>query len=300
MKYRSIQLILLYIITTPFLLFAKGKGDTLSVYFNFAVPTLDVVAQHYLDSLAYNNKLDINERYGIIGYADYVGDKASNIILSEKRAKNVRQHLANLGIQDDKIEVVIGKGEIERTLLNGNIGYKTDRRVDIIIGGFTPIPSSIPKTEKKIDTIIKQPIKVINKIVKPKPTITTAKKDETITLDNILFYPGSHIVRHEAYPQMEELLMAMKLNPNLKIQIEGHICCHIDENLKDGYDYDAKEYHLSRNRAKFIYEYLLRNSISKNRMKYKGFGSSKPLHNPEITEQDKNENRRVEIRILDK
>ncbi|MEZ5016152.1 MAG: OmpA family protein [Flavipsychrobacter sp.] len=284
----------------PLFALAQKKQDTISVYFDLAAPQLDAKQEQYLDSLAYHTILDINERYGIVGYADYVGDEASNIALSEKRANNVRSHLASLGIQDDKIEIVIGKGEISRTILNGNLGYRKDRRVDIIIGGFPSTPPTTPIAAKKKDTIITQPIKVVDKTVKPKPTITTAKKNETITLDNILFYPGSHIVRHESYPQMEELLMAMKSNPNLKIQIEGHICCHIDDQIKDGYDYDAKEYHLSRNRARFIYDYLLRNSISKKRMTYKGFGSTKPLHNPENTEEEKNENRRVEIRILDK
>lgn len=281
---------------------AQEKQDTISVYFDLSAPQLDAAQQQYLDSLAYNDLLDINDRYGILGYADYVGDEASNVILSEKRANNVKLHLASLGIQNEKIEVVIGKGEVSRTILNGKEGYRKDRRVDIIIGGFKQPQQPL----KKIDTVVKKTIKIIDKTKKPPPppkpvaTIATVAKNETIRLDNILFYPGSHIVRHESYPQMEELLMVMKLNPNLIIQIEGHICCHINEQIKDGYDYDAKEYHLSRNRARFIYDYLLRNSISKKRMKYKGFGSTQPLHNPEVTEQDKSENRRVEIRILDK
>ncbi len=288
----------------PLLMAAQNRQDTISVYFDLAIPTLDEHATHYLDSLAYHNVLDVKERYGIIGYADYVGDDQSNVLLSEKRANNVRQHLASLGIQDDKIEVVIGKGEIARTILNGNLGYRNDRRVDIVIGGFKTPQAPL----KKIDTVVKKPIKIIDKTKKPPPppkptsipTIATAEKNELVRLDNILFYPGSHIVRHESYPQMEELLNAMRDNPNLKIQIEGHICCHIGEMIEDGYDFDAKEYHLSRNRAKFIYEYLLRNSIKAKRMKYVGYGSRKPLRNPEVTDEDKNLNRRVEIRILNK
>ena len=83
----------------------------------------------------------------------------------------------------------------------------------------------------------------------------------------------------------------MEENPKLKIEIQGHICCVAGEDVKD----------VSTARARAVYNYLLRSKIDRKRMTYKGYGSSRPLHPiPEKTVQEEDENRRVEILIVDK
>jgi outer membrane protein OmpA-like peptidoglycan-associated protein len=53
-------------------------------------------------------------------------------------------------------------------------------------------------------------------------------------------------------------------------------------------------------RARAIYNYLIGQKISRKRLSYKGFGTSKPLHPiPEQSSQEEEENRRVEILILE-
>ena len=45
---------------------------------------------------------------------------------------------------------------------------------------------------------------------------------------------------------------------------------------------------------------LILNKIDRKRMKYKGYGVSKPIHSiPEKSDQEEDENRRVEILILE-
>jgi outer membrane protein OmpA-like peptidoglycan-associated protein len=55
-------------------------------------------------------------------------------------------------------------------------------------------------------------------------------------------------------------------------------------------------------RAKMVYDYLLANGISPDRvLGYKGFGSSHPVYPiPEKSEEERIANRRVEIRIVEK
>jgi outer membrane protein OmpA-like peptidoglycan-associated protein len=80
----------------------------------------------------------------------------------------------------------------------------------------------------------------------------------------------------------------MKANPKLKIAIEGHICCATSDDLN-----------LSGMRAKVVYDYLVNNGISGNRLSHQGFGSSRPIIPlPETTEEERIQNRRVEVRIL--
>ena len=82
----------------------------------------------------------------------------------------------------------------------------------------------------------------------------------------------------------------MEENPKLKIEIQGHICCQLVTDVGD----------VSTARAKAIYNFLIRNKISRERMTFKGFGTSKPVHKiPERNEDEANENRRVEILIVE-
>jgi len=87
-------------------------------------------------------------------------------------------------------------------------------------------------------------------------------------------------------------------NPNMAIQIEGHVCCVT--NVPDAYDLDSHNLDLSINRARFIYEYLKARGISATRLNYIGYGRSKPIIADEQTEEEASVNRRVEVRILDK
>ena len=94
----------------------------------------------------------------------------------------------------------------------------------------------------------------------------------------------------ESKPVLYELLCVLEENPNLKIQIQGHICCQLVSDFED----------ISTARARAIYVFLAQNKINRKRLSFKGFGVSKPIHPiPEKTEQEADENRRVEIMILE-
>jgi outer membrane protein OmpA-like peptidoglycan-associated protein len=90
----------------------------------------------------------------------------------------------------------------------------------------------------------------------------------------------------------------MRKYPDLKIEIQGHICCALQG--EDGYDHGLKNNQLSLNRAKVVYLFLVRNGIDKNRMTYKGFGASRKRFPEEKTKQEQELNRRVEIKIIEK
>ena len=87
---------------------------------------------------------------------------------------------------------------------------------------------------------------------------------------------------------MYELLTVLQLNPTLKIQIQGHLCCNV---------VDKKD--LSGQRAKAIYNFLVANEVSKSRLSHVGFGGTKALFPiPEKSESERAANRRVEILII--
>ena len=121
--------------------------------------------------------------------------------------------------------------------------------------------------------------------------IKGSKVGELITLPNIYFFNNSARIVPKSQPTLNDLRCAMEENPKLKIEIQGHICCQTNGDKND----------VSTARARAIYNYLLRSKIDRKRMTFKGYGTSRPIHPiPEKTEQEEDENRRVEILIVEK
>jgi outer membrane protein OmpA-like peptidoglycan-associated protein len=117
---------------------------------------------------------------------------------------------------------------------------------------------------------------------------TTLKVGQKIRLEKLHFYGNSDVVLPESQYVLEKLLQIMISNPTLVIDIQGHICCSV-------IDYNK----ISNIRAKAVYDFLLKNGISKDRMSHKGLGSSSPIHAlPEQSEEERIINRRVEIEII--
>ncbi|MGY8988953.1 MAG: OmpA family protein, partial [Flavobacteriales bacterium] len=77
-------------------------------------------------------------------------------------------------------------------------------------------------------------------------------------------------------------------NPKIKIHIEGHT-----DNIND----NKHNLILSDNRAAQVYSYLVDRGVSSERLKYKGYGESKPISTNE-TEIGRKQNRRTSFVIL--
>nr|WP_305069628.1 OmpA family protein [Flavobacterium covae] len=119
--------------------------------------------------------------------------------------------------------------------------------------------------------------------------MSESKVGDKLKIENLNFVLNTYAITQESRGKLYELWLVMQQNPNLKIQIQGHICCV----TKDRQD-------LSTQRAKAVYKFLEFKNIEKTRMSYKGFGSSQPLYDlPEKNEEERAANRRVEIEVVD-
>ena len=271
-------------------------NDTFSVYFDLDIAELNSRAKDHIDSLLYLDKIRPGVSISIIGYADYLNTDEYNLILSRTRATNVKSYLVRNGIDDRAVKLLTGKGEVKRKDTLGKAkGIPSDRRVDIVMEYKKPLRTSR-------DTVIT--MKPAEKLEVPPSTsdpgfdILQIPKGKTFILKNIYFPMGRHFPRQNSYGDMDRLLKVMQDHPGMTIQIEGHVCCVVD--VPDAYDLDSHKLDLSVNRARFIYEYLMANGIAARRLKYIGFGRSKPIIPDEQTEEEASVNRRVEIRIVDK
>ena len=118
--------------------------------------------------------------------------------------------------------------------------------------------------------------------------VSQANIGEKLKLESMNFFVDTFAIMPQSRSVMFELLTVMQNCPDLKIQIQGHICC-VSKDFRD----------LSTQRAKAISKFLEYNGIEKSRMTFVGFGSSKPLYSlPEKSEAEREANRRVEIEII--
>lgn len=114
------------------------------------------------------------------------------------------------------------------------------------------------------------------------------EKDEVITLRNIFFAFDSYDLLPESKPELNYLFDILKRNPTMRIEIGGHT----DD--RGSAEYNLK---LSEQRAKAVADYLISQGIDAARLKWVGYGKSKP-EAPNDTPEGRAQNRRTEIKIL--
>lgn len=126
--------------------------------------------------------------------------------------------------------------------------------------------------------------------------LVPAVAGEKAVLKNLFFVGNQAILLKPSEPELPKILRFMQINPNIRVEIAGHI----NHPGVAPVDLEKWEWELSVNRAKLVYEYLLKNGIAAARMEYKGYGNTEMLFpKPGSSEAEQEQNRRVEIRILE-
>ena len=248
--------------------------------------------------LKWLNQNNDKEVLVINGYCDWYGTLDYNDSLAYRRINTVYNELKNQSIISFSETLVI-KGFGERTRMNSK--QELNRRVDIL---FKIKHKSIPYVEKKeelktveVPNILlpdSEPIDFNEEVVelptKKDEQYDSVKVGDKLILNNLYFYDRSGIFVPESLPVMEGLLEFMVSHPKVKIEIQGHICCQLGEDPED----------IALIRAIAVHNYLVANDIDDERLNFKSFGSTNPIHQiPEKNEVERNEYRRVEILILE-
>ncbi len=101
----------------------------------------------------------------------------------------------------------------------------------------------------------------------------------------INFETGKSSIKPESEPIIVQIAEMLKQNPTLKVSIEGHT---------DNVGSEISNQTLSESRANSVLNELVSKGIDKSRLKYKGWGQTKPIAD-NSTEEGKGKNRRVEI-----
>ena len=269
----------LYYIIFFFLFQANFAQEQVTFYFDNNKFELNKLEATKLQKWITENKT--SKILSITGSTDEVGSTGFNDTLSQKRVSyifnqikgkvNIRPDFKSISL-GEKGATSINKAENRKAIIHYLLEKDLDKE-DEVLG----IKEAEPKVIIPDDAPLAEKVKL-------------AKVGTKITLKNINFYQNTFATMPESQGTLYDLLFVMQNNPELIIEIQGHICC-IDKDYRN----------LSTDRAKQIKRFLVYNGIQDYRVKTKGFGVSQPIYPiPEATPEQAAANRRVEIEILSK
>ena len=119
------------------------------------------------------------------------------------------------------------------------------------------------------------------------------KVGDIYEFENIEFKPASDEFSSSSYFWLDSLKRIMLHHPTLEIEIRGHVDGFKHEN-------DSTYQIMSEQRAKAVFDYLVKNSIAPERLTHVGFGNTKMKYKyPDFSPVLHRKNRRVEIRVLE-
>ncbi|MBC3758113.1 OmpA family protein [Hyunsoonleella sp. SJ7] len=124
------------------------------------------------------------------------------------------------------------------------------------------------------------------------PVIAEVDDKLAIVIENIYFDFNKWNLKEESHISMNKIVKVLTENPEMKLAINAHT----DNKGSDSYNLK-----LSDRRAVSAVKYLIKNGISKNRLKSKGYGEREPIIDckANCTDEELQANRRVEFIILD-
>ena len=238
-----------------------------SVYFDtdefLLTKTEQTRLQKLLTTLSRDNVIQIE----IYGFCDDRGGENYNLVLSQNRANSIKSLFNDASFFPEKISTVDGKGELLLNIIDDkdpSVLRALNRRVDVVI--------SYPEESSPNYNVVEN-IATKNKFV----------------LENVLFITGYSYVTRNSKKTLSSVVKRIK-ESDFSFVIQGHVCC--TEGALDAVDKKTSKRNLSVARAKFVYDFFIKEGIDKSRMSYEGLAHKFPLGGS--TDKD----RRVEILIL--
>lgn len=176
------------------------------------------------------------------------------------------------GTSVKKLNSQISTGDFSVDLV---VGRSYDIAVTKVGYSFQTINIIIPDTvgfERNVGDISLQKVEAGKKII----------------LNNIFFDVNQSTLRKESYAELGRALKFMNDLTSMTLEISGHT---------DNVGSSKANKTLSEDRAKAVMDYMIANGADKSRLKYKGYGSSKPISSNQ-TDAGRQMNRRTEFKVL--
>ena len=244
--------------------------------------------KRFYSSLTDNNSYDLFEVEG--GGFDFESLAASTDLVTVTNEMGVTQLLETEKKVEKEVEVTQAiETEVEKEKeveINNTLGEK-EKEVEV----NTPVNELTNKEVKvsdvNVDNLTEEQRKELVEKVK-KYLVEQLATAESVKFKVVFFDFNKSNLNLLSLNELKLLVEFLGEHPETKIEIAGH---------GDNKGSWATNLSLSDKRAKEVYDFLIENKVSPDRMFYYGKGSAVPIA-PNDTEQNRSKNRRVEVFIL--
>ena len=132
-------------------------------------------------------------------------------------------------------------------------------------------------------------IHVIDSVLIPGTIKTEIALNQIVGSDPVLFAVGSPFIAESSKPVLQRIAEILIDNPEGNLEVEGHS----DTDGPEDINLD-----LSKSRAEAVMEFLISKGVDPSRISSVGYGETRLKIDPEVTAQDRADNRRIEFRVV--
>lgn len=125
--------------------------------------------------------------------------------------------------------------------------------------------------------------------------LPSAKPGDKLAISNLYFVGNQAVLLKSSEPELPKVLRFLQANPTLRVELGGHINAP-GRSLSKMEDWEIK---LSEGRARTVYNYLVEHGIPASRLEVKGYHNTQMLFPNPTTPAQQEQNRRVEIKVLE-
>lgn len=258
------------------------KEKTFSIYFANDSAVINIKERSKLDSISKEYSKD-SVQVLLNGYANNFGSTSHNLKLAQSRLDAVVKELSHFTIDSTR-----AIGELPTPSWRA-------RRVDVVLKREEEIvlDSTLVKVNESEEEGNKR--RMVSSRTLDIVSYSELEINETTVLFGIFFKGGTDkMLGSSSIITLNNVVRFLEMYPDRRILITGHICCSEGRNPEvDGYNNRNGSSTLSLDRAKAVYNYLIKKGITSKRLRYQGKAYLEPLDWEEI------KNRRVEMTILE-
>ncbi len=132
-------------------------------------------------------------------------------------------------------------------------------------------------------------IHIIDSVLIPGTIKTEIALNQIVGSDPVLFAVGSPFIAESSKSVLERVAQILIENPEGNLEVEGHS----DTDGPEDINLD-----LSKSRAEAVMEFLISKGVEPTRISAIGYGETRLKVDPEVTAQDRADNRRIEFRVV--
>lgn len=269
----------------------RAQNETASFYFNVGKSTPSDSSFQALTQFKLQMQGDIYSTIDIsavYSYTDSTGSRSINDKLAHDRLNYVKNYLE---LNDASLNIKFVPATLERRTDVKNV--LNWRRVDVyytivyfdVIEIAPEVPSESIENPTELLTMEEVEESPYHEHAQIQVDMQQSIERSEPYILNINFIPGTFQMEPGSSAVLNVLASYLFKNSQIQVIIRGHVCCEDNKRA-------------SKKRAQAVVKRLVEMGVDKRRLKALGMSNTEPLVFPEISESDRQKNRRVDAQFI--